>query len=203
MSRIHWNYFVYVKLWWKLWWTLPYFLPNFWSKIVKFGSNNFYASPQGLGENQLYFVCLHGSGRLLTLQCSKFIDSSSGEIIWLEDHSGQGQFTLRDENLVRTYGTKILSGRKSVPIRVWSAYLSHKTKPQLKNYQLVCTYQPVFSDMHVKHYKYQLIIYYPALLLSTTCPATVANTTQGPINQVRHSGQMRLMRRLGCDVTSS
>ena len=26
---------------------------------------------------------------------------------------------------------------------------------------------------------------------------------QGPINQVRHSGQMRLMRRLGCDVTSS
>ena len=27
--------------------------------------------------------------------------------------------------------------------------------------------------------------------------------SQGPINQVRHSGQMRLMRRLGCDVTSS
>ena len=30
-----------------------------------------------------------------------------------------------------------------------------------------------------------------------------AKHTQGPINQVRHSGQMRLMRRLGCDVTCS
>ena len=74
----------------------------------------------------------------------------------------RGTIRVRDS---LPYGTKICpdTGMKGLSV------MSHKTKPQLKNYQLVCTYQPIFSDMHVKHYKYQLIIYYPALLLSTTC----------------------------------